>query len=143
MVKRVSAKTQGGARGRRFGWWVSEERLILENENRLKHEFLFVEIYSLLQDLKAQFGSDWIPLANNVEKLYRVTEVFGLGSAIYARCPGDTLHAQGASYLGVVLEQCGLFRWNGQVRGIAWSIVETPATVDALKECLSWVTASA
>ena len=63
------------------------------------------------------FGEQWFPLANNVEKMYRGTERTGLGMAIYQLRPGDTFHAQGSSYLGVVLEEVDILDWNGKSWG--------------------------
>ena len=34
----------------------------------------------------------------------------------------NTTYAQGASYLGVVLEELGYLRWNGRSRGIGWRL---------------------
>jgi len=58
--------------------------------------------------------------------MYHGTERAGVGSTIYGLCPGDTFHAQGASYLGVVLEEAGILQWNGKSRGIAWRFVSIP-----------------
>jgi len=63
-------------------------------------------------------------LGNNVEKLGNATERQGLGTTILEQRPGNTYHAQGASYLGVVLEECGYFQWNGKHRGIGWRLIE-------------------
>src|SRR5687768_2803688 len=93
-----------GGRARRFRWCYANENLRIENESGLRHTFSLAEVHSILGDLRSEFGEQWFPLANNVEKMYHGTEVPGLGTAIYRLCAGDTFHAQGASYLGVVLE---------------------------------------
>jgi hypothetical protein len=68
--------------------------------------------------------------------MYHGTEVAGLGSTIYRLCAGDTFHAQGASYLGVVLEEAGILEWNGRPRGIEWRLSNYPETVEALANAL-------
>ncbi|OGA47470.1 MAG: hypothetical protein A3G24_14430 [Betaproteobacteria bacterium RIFCSPLOWO2_12_FULL_62_13] len=90
------------------------------------HRYAAWEIHKVVQALFRQFRSDWFPLANNVERMYRGTEKPGLGSIIYQISRSGTLHAQGASYLGVILEEAGLLEWNGRARGIAWRFVSSP-----------------
>jgi hypothetical protein len=131
-MKKHVATTRGGGHSRLFAWWLVDCNVTIESESGMSHEFGLQEIYSVLCDLHQYFGKDWFPLANNVEKLYDETEANGLGSIIYSRCPGDTKHAQGASYLGVVLEQAGILEWNAQVRGIKWKIVKIPTNVAEL-----------
>lgn len=41
-------------------------------------------------------------------------------------------HAQGASYLGVVLEHVGILEWNGKQRGIRWRIMRPVLHSDEL-----------
>jgi len=60
--------------------------------------------------LQKEFGTKWFPLANDVQKLGNGTEVTGLGVAILNHAPGDIEHAQGASYLGVVLDHLGVLK---------------------------------
>lgn len=91
---------------------------------------------SIIQKLRATFVERWIPLANNVETMYSGTEKPGLGMSIFELRPGDTFHAQGASYLGVVLEKVGIFEWNGQKRGIAWRFRNDVDDVESLEQLL-------
>lgn len=74
---------------------------------------------------KAEFGDNYFPLANNVVRLANRTERRGLGMIIREQANATDLHAQGASYLGVVLEEAGYFQWNGRNNGIAWRITDT------------------
>ena len=74
------------------------------------------------QQIKNEFGSDYFPLANNVEKLTNDNEGRGLGTAILDLNPGKVRHAQGASYIGPVLEEIGYFEWNVKNRGIKWRL---------------------
>ena len=113
------ATTHGG-RSRDFDWKVRDKILVIESESGMHHEYSLREILSIIRVLRLAFGKRWIPLANNVEKMYSGTEKEGLGTTIYALKPGDTMHAQGASYLGVVLERAKIFEWNGKKKGIAW-----------------------
>jgi len=72
------------------------------------------EVFDIMNWLTEKFGLGWFPLANNVEKLWQGTDVDGLGVAILRQRPGDISHAQGASYLGVVLEHAGILEWNSK-----------------------------
>ena len=124
--------THGGRKAKQFRWALARGFVIIENENGLVHRFAVPEIHQILCGLYDQFRDLWIPLANNVERMYRGNEKPGLGLAIYTARPGDTLHAQGASYLGVVLEETGVFEWNGKAKGIAWRFLSRPTSEQAL-----------
>lgn len=125
MNPRVS-ETHGG-RSKRFSWEYQPvtNRLAIENEDGLEHQYELSEIHQVLKRLEEQFGDQSFPLGNNVEKLYDGTEVPGLGTTILELKPGNIRHAQGASYLGVVLEECGYLMWNQKKRGIEWRLVLT------------------
>lgn len=131
------AVTHGG-RERDFEWWIDRDTLRIQNTDGLEHSYSPTEIVTILGKLHEEFGNDWFPLGNNVEKLYRETERSGLGTAIYAK--PNTLHAQGASYLGVVLEQAGILEWNNERKGIEWRIGLLPLTTGALLRQLNIVT---
>ncbi len=122
-----------GGRARRFKWFFVDEHLVIENESGLKHTYSAEEILAILSGIQTEFGDRWFPLANNVEKMRRGTEIPGLGMAIYRLRPGDTLHAQGASYLGVVLDEVGILEWNGKSRGISWRLKVDPKEPEALR----------
>lgn len=131
-----AARTHGG-RSRSFSWSVEGDSLRIQSESAVSHEYSLQEILAILNLLHAHFRNNWFPLANNVEKLHHGTERYGLGGAIHQQRPGDTLHAQGASYLGVVLEQAAIFEWNGKARQIQWRICRMP---DDLQDLRSWIT---
>lgn len=118
-----------GGKAKHFKWSCQQGQVLIKNEDGKTHEYSIKEITRVLTRLFEDFGHKWIPLANNVQKMYVGTEISGLGSTIYNLRAGDIFHAQGASYLGVVLEEAGLFEWNGRVRGIKWRIV--PDLTDA------------
>lgn len=122
-----------GGRARRFKWFFEGEHLVIENESGLKHRYAFEEIVAVLSDIQAEFGEKWFPLANNVDRMSRGTGIAGLGTAIYHLRPGHALHAQGASYLGVVLDEVGILEWNRRSRGIAWRLSVDPRQPQALK----------
>ena len=129
------ATTHGG-RSRDFDWKVRNKILVIESESGMHHEYSLREIFSIIRELRATFGERWIPLANNVEKMYWGTEKPGLGMTIFQNRPGDTMHAQGASYLGVVLERVGIFEWNDQKKGIAWRFRNDVDDVKSLERLL-------
>lgn len=116
-----------------------ESTLQIESESGMSHAYSFQETLAILRLLHAHFRDNWFPLANNVEKLHHGTERYGLGGAIHQQKPGDTLHAQGASYLGVVLEQAGILEWNGMARDIQWRIVRMPGGAEELHTWLGGV----
>jgi|GEM_PF-86167 len=130
------AVTHGG-RQRDFEWWLDGGTLRIRNTDGLEHSYSVTEIVTILENLHQQFGNDWFSLGNNVEKLYRGTERPGLGATIYAQPNSDTLHAQGASYLGVILEHAGILEWNNERRGIEWRIGLLPLSESALAQQLA------
>ena len=131
-----------GGRARRFRWSFRNDQVKIENENGLAHSFPVAEIVAVLSRLQAEFGDQWFPLANNVEKMYDETEIPGLGTTVYRLRPGDISHAQGASYLGVVLEEIGILSWNGKARGIAWRLLTPVPDAPSLRSRLAKHTGS-
>ena len=126
-----------GGRAKSFDWMVNDRRLLIQSESRMKHDYSLDEVLAIVRSLHSTFGKNWFPLANNVEKMYYGTEQPGLGSLIYQFSPGNTLHAQGASYLGVVLEEVGVFEWNGEKRGICWRIRNFVDDIESIEALLS------
>jgi hypothetical protein len=122
---REGVRTHGG-RARSFEWSLEGGTVQIKSESGMSHAYSLEEILAVLRLLDAHFRGNWFPLANNVEKLYHGEERYGLGGAIHQQKPGDTLHAQGASYLGVALERAGVFEWNGKKREIEWRICQMP-----------------
>jgi len=125
-----------GGKSRKFEWGFANDLLTIKNEFERIHVYPLREIYSILQWLESEFHNEWFPLANNVEKLGNGTERKGLGIAIYRQNPGDVTHAQGASYLGVVLESVRLFEWNGAKWGIQWRITRPINNIDDVSSAL-------
>ena len=125
-----------GGRARTFEWRLDRDSLRIESESGMSHAYALEEILTVVRLLQAHFRGNWFPLANNVEKLHHGTERYGLGGAIHQQRPGDTHHAQGASYLGVVLERAGIFEWNGKARAIQWRIRHMPDDAEDLRVAL-------
>lgn len=115
-----NSQTHGG-RTRSFEWKVIGNLLVITNEFEKEHKYSLEEILAVIRGIESQFGMDWFPLADNVEKLYRGEEKPGLGNILYALKP-DTYYAQGSSYLGVVLENLGILEWNSAKWGIKWKL---------------------
>lgn len=126
-----------GGRARKFDWSVKDRQLLIQSESGMQHSYSLDEVLTIVRSLHATFGEEWFPLANNVEKMYSGTEKPGLGSEIYRLRIGDTTHAQGASYLGVILEEVGVFEWNGEMRGICWRICNLTNDVESIEALLS------
>ena len=119
-----------------FNWFLKNEKLTISNQKGRTHEYSLDEIFKVLRWLEKEFGQSWFSLANNVAKLGKGTEKPGLGSAILEIAPGDISHAQGSSYLGVVLEEVGLLQWNGARKGIKWRIVHKVQNEQDLRHIL-------
>ncbi len=105
---------------------------MIQNERGRRLAYTIEELCAILRDLHGSFGEGFFPLANNVEKLGEGSERAGLGTTILKHRPRDISHAQGASYLGVVMEECGYFEWNGKHLGIAWRLRRLDLDQDAL-----------
>lgn len=132
--------THGPAHRRRhFDWHFENGRKLLhiKNERGREHEFALDEMQAILRMLHSVFGMDFFPLANNVELLGNGTEQTGFGTTIVAQADATVSHAQGASYLGVVLEECGYLEWNQQHVGIEWRIIDTDFSAGELATRLS------
>ena len=129
--------TTHGGKNIQFRWFLEDDLLIIKNEKGRVHRYSLDEIVEILQWLEQQFGQSWFPLANNVAKLGKGTEKLGLGTAILEQSPGDITHAQGSSYLGVVLEEVGLLRWNGAKRGIKWKLVQSEIDRESIRRALT------
>jgi hypothetical protein len=126
-----------GGKARRFEWKYQGNETIITNENGRTHLYSVGEIYDIINWLTQKFGADWFPLANNVEKLGNGKEVDGLGVAILRQGPKNITHAQGSSYLGVVLEQLGILEWNHKAKGIKYRIIHRPNSIDELKKIMN------
>ena len=134
------SETHGGERKKkRFVWKYDHETrvLFITNEDGKRHEYSLREIANILRELKKRFQENSFPLANNVEKLANGSERMGLGKIILEKRTGEIYHAQGSSYLGVVLEQCGYFKWNGKHKGIEWRIIFSDFGENVLSNRLS------
>jgi|LGVF01.1.fsa_nt_gb hypothetical protein len=115
-----------GGKSKEFEWEYNcnRDRLFIENEDGRIHMFDLPEIMEIIDWLVERFGTNWFPLANNVQKLGDGTEKPGLGMAILSQRPKDITHAQGSSYLGMVLENVNIFQWNGAMKGIQWRMIK-------------------
>lgn len=125
-----------GGRAKIFQWQFHNNQIIITNQDGRNHLYSVVEIYNIMNWLNHRFNYGWFPLANNVEKLGNGSEIDGLGVAILRQRPRDITHAQGSSYLGVVLEEPGMLEWNGKARGIKWRIIHRPRNVRELQGLL-------
>jgi hypothetical protein len=126
-----------GGNYRIFEWQLVGNTIYIENTRGRQHSYELTEILDIFTWLKATFGYGWFPLANNVKLMGRGQEKDGLCTAILDLTPKDITHAQGSSYLGVVLEEVGIFKWNGKKKGIEWRIVKAPASVKKLKQLIA------
>jgi len=131
----MTSRTHGG-KAKSFEWSYQRGLLRIANEDGIEHEYSSEEIATVLTNLFKEFGKGWIPLANNVEKMYKGIEIRGFGTAIYDLKPGDSTHAQGSSYLGVVLEEINLLEWNREKRGIKWRIIVNATDVETVRDAL-------
>jgi len=133
--------TRGGYVNRkRFTWFLDIDpgKLIIVKENGQKLSYSLREIQNILKASKTRFSTGYIPLANNVELLSNGTEQAGLGTIILKQYPRDISRAQGASYLGVVLEECGYLKWNGRNKGIEWRMIDDKFAIGTLTDRLAY-----
>ena len=125
-----------GGRYKIFEWQLIGDKIHIRNEDGREHTYSLSETYKIIKWLRVNFGKDWFPLANNVELMGRGKEKDGLGIAILNLSPDDITHAQGSSYLGVVIEEIGIFEWNGAIRGIQWRLAIMPESINRLKQII-------
>ncbi len=128
--------TRGGPKKRKeFAWRFdpAARTLTITKQQDKTLAYSVRELHNILDTLWNYFGHDFFPLANNVERLGKGAEKLGLGTAILENLPKDIARAQGASYLGVVLEECGFLEWNKEHGGIAWRLLETDFSPEALE----------
>ncbi len=121
------AFTRGSENKRkRFNWHYEpfSKKVQILNEDGKEHTYSVHEVQRILARLYKEFGLNYFPLANNVENLGNGTETMGLGMIILFEGKKEIRHAQGASYLGVVLENVGYLKWNGKTRGIEWRLID-------------------
>ena len=123
-----------GGRQKNFEWQLVGEDIFIKNEDSKTHLYSLSETFEIIQWLSGRFGKGWFPLANNVALMGSGDEKDGLGTAILSISRNDITHAQGSSYLGVVLDQVGVFEWNGAKRGIQWRLVKIPKSIDNLRQ---------
>lgn len=110
----------------RFRYEYTNGNILIVNENSREHQFKSHKTEEILVSIYKQFGKDWFPLANNVEKLGNDMEIPGLGMTILNSYPGNITKAQAASYFGPVMEDMGIFEWNQKHMGIAWRLIREP-----------------
>ena len=130
----VMAITHGGPnQAKRFDWHfdASNQSLVIRNEAGRVLVYPLGDLVNLLSRLEATFGANEFTLANNVETMGAGAERPGLGMTLMSIKP-NTTYAQGASYLGVVLEELGYLCWNGRSRGIGWRLTGQDGSVTGL-----------
>ena len=62
--------------------------------------------------------SDWVCLANDVQKLKNGTEKEGLGKFVFSKLGWSTTKAQLSSHIGAIFSDSGVWAYNGKKRGI-------------------------
>jgi len=62
--------------------------------------------------------NEWVPLANNVEKLHNGTEKQGIGQFLHEQLGWSIVNSQLASQLGVIFSLSGAWEYNGKKKGI-------------------------
>ena len=129
--------TTHGGKSIHFEWKFENDALLIQNKNGRTHEFHLKEIYKILEWLWGEFGTKYFPLVINVAKMGDGSEQNGLGTAILRQAPKDIDHAQGSSYLGVVLEQVRILEWNGAIKGIRWRMPWPVKSLRDLRHALS------
>lgn len=117
--------TRGGPnKCRQFEWHYDpgSRQLLIINQNGREIMYSLGEIQAILQCLQARFGKDYFRLSVKELPPGKEAEPGSFSQTILDVLPDDFARCQGASYLGVVLEECGCLEWNGQSVGIAWRL---------------------
>ena len=122
------------AKAKRFDWYsdAKSKKVWIENEKGREHGYSTQEIQSILSKLYDEFRDRYFPLPNNVARLSNGTEKMGFGMVILNPKNSNVPHAQGSSYLGVVLEDAGILLGMQHV-GIEWRIIDTDFSLDAIQ----------
>lgn len=134
------ATTRGSvSRRRQFNWTYDPQTksLVAINDRHRSLSYEIEKVLEILSSLRTQFDDAFFPLANNVVLLGRGEELPGLATTILRIYPGDITRAQGASYLGVMLEELGYLEWNKKSYGIAWKLLPREISRSSLLEGLS------
>lgn len=131
----------GGRKAKSFEWEFQDDYVRIKNKNERREDYPLTEILDVLNWLTEIFRSGWFPLANNVAKLGKGTEIDGLGVAILLQRPKNISHAQGASYLGVILEHAEILEWNNKQKGIQWRIIRPDLSLDEARRLIKIKTA--
>ena len=132
--------TRGGPTKRKqFEWHYDLQtcQLIVINQNGRELMYSLEEIQRILSAICQRFSSDYFPLSNNAAYSGDGTGKPSLGSILLEQLTNDINRAQGASYLGVVLEETGYFQWNAKTFGIAWQLLDVDFSEAALAKRLS------
>jgi hypothetical protein len=127
--------TRGGPNKRRqFQWHYDPEtrQLLIIAESGREFMYSLEEIQRVLVALHQRFSSIYFPLSNSIALLDGGAAKAGLGITMFECFPVDVHRSQGASYLGVVLEEAGYFAWNSKTVGICWRLVNFDFTLSTL-----------
>ena len=54
-----------GGRSRNFDWIVRDGVVLIQSESGMHHRYDLREILTIIRELRALFGENWIPLANS------------------------------------------------------------------------------
>jgi hypothetical protein len=102
--------TRGGPTKRKqFEWHYDPatcQLIIIENSRMLMYSL--EEIQNILKVVFRNFALNNFPLSSQPALPGEGKVKASLGSILFEQFPGDFNRAQGASYLGVVLEECGV-----------------------------------
>ena len=112
-VERVSRTHGHPGRARQFAWHIEpiSGGLMIEKLHQTVTpgilKYSQVERETILRSLRQQFGTNWFPLANNVETLRHGTERAGLGMTILAQKPGTYSMHKGPVIWGLCWRKVG------------------------------------
>ena len=125
MLSRISQTHDKPGKQKLFEWVFdpAAESLRITTEMMTEREYTLDEIRFVLQMLQEQFGAEWFPLANDPALLHAGKERPGLGMMLW-KLRRDVKHAQGAVYLGVILEELGLLEWNRRDSPVGWRVMK-------------------
>jgi len=87
-----------GGKNKLFEYQISSMNLIIDRvEAKIRDVFSMTELLLILNDLHGYFGAEYFPLANNLAKISKGTEINGFGKVIFDITKNITKHLH--SYL--------------------------------------------
>jgi hypothetical protein len=113
-----------GAKEKEFFWKIESNKLIIKRyfQSGLNiRSFPFQELDIINEQMESV---KWLPLANNVEKLGKGTEQWGVGRIITDILHRDPSEGQLASHICALFVMAGNWQYNGKTKGMMFKKID-------------------